>query len=473
MVTKPKVQELEPFICNECSHTWDKKAHAKKQCPKCGSVNVDSNGTAFRVDEATGEKTVILRDKDASARPPMAVLDRALAGTGKEQFVKDEDLVYMESDFARLLNDMGVGLPNMITMMVFNGDIEDPELINKKLARYHVKPWKRQMIIDAWCQDKGIPQVDISVTDQEKAQGLGSDSDDMDGSMDRMIKKMERMATMKMYRDMFMPQQAQPQFQQPPQRQDQMVPMLDEGGMTIMDTEGHPVMVPAWQFQMMEQRRIQAKREAEALLAATKPSEMQSALALAKEFMEMAGSKNDPEMMIKLQELSGQVQLKEIQGTMGRQMDALQAQVAQQQVVDQVQGQMGAVIEGYKKQAEEMSRKLEDLQKDRMRNIEDTQVRMQSEINSTMTEAVKEGLVEFRATRRDGKDLLKEQLRAQQYPGQQGPYPPGTQPGYSPVQELTPAQLQAEFSGRGLVGGEVYYGEDFTVAEGEEEVRHY
>ena len=473
MVTKPKVQELEPFICNECSHTWDKKAHAKKQCPKCGSVNVDSNGTAFRVDEATGEKTVILRDKDASARPPMAVLDRALAGTGKEQFVKDEDLVYMESDFARLLNDMGVGLPNMITMMVFNGDIEDPELINKKLARYHVKPWKRQMIIDAWCQDKGIPQVDISVTDQEKAQGLGSDSDDMDGSMDRMIKKMERMATMKMYRDMFMPQQAQPQFQQPPQRQDQMVPMLDEGGMTVMDTEGHPVMVPAWQFQMMEQRRIQAKREAEALLAATKPSEMESALKLAKEFMEMAGSKGDPEMMVKLQELTSRTQMQEVKGGFDQQLGHLQSTIEKREALDDLEGRYNSLISGMQKQQEQLQRDLDDQRKERIRSIEDAQVRMQSELNSTMTDAMKEGLVEFRATRRDGKDLLKEQLRAQQYPGQQGPYPPGTQPGYSPVQELTPAQLQAEFSGRGLVGGEVYYGEDFTVADGEEEVRHY
>ena len=473
MVTKPKVQELEPFICNECSHTWDKKAHAKKQCPKCGSVNVDSNGTAFRVDEATGEKTVILRDKDASARPPMAVLDRALAGTGKEQFVKDEDLVYMESDFARLLNDMGVGLPNMITMMVFNGDIEDPELINKKLARYHVKPWKRQMIIDAWCQDKGIPQVDISVTEQEKAQGLGSDSDDMDGSMDRMIKKMERMATLKMYRDMFMPQQTQQQFQQPPQRQEQMVPMLDEGGMTVMDTEGHPVMVPAWQFQMMEQRRIQAKREAEALLAATKPSEMESALKLAKEFMEMAGSKSDPEMMVKLQELTSRTQMQEVKGGFDQQLGHLQSTIEKREALDDLEGRYNSLISGMQKQQEQLQRDLDDQRKERIRSIEDAQVRMQSELNSTMTDAMKEGLVEFRATRRDGKDLLKEQLRAQQYPGQQGPYPPGTQPGYSPVQELTPAQLQAEFSGRGLVEGEVYYGEDFTVAEGEEEVRHY
>ena len=53
---RPKFQEYQPYICNECSHTWDKKVHAKKQCPKCGTANVEANGPAYRIDEK-GKKT--------------------------------------------------------------------------------------------------------------------------------------------------------------------------------------------------------------------------------------------------------------------------------------------------------------------------------------------------------------------------------------------------------------------------------
>lgn len=471
---KPKIEEYEPFVCNECQHAWDKKRNARKQCPSCGGANVEATGPLFRLEK--GEKIEVKKEPAVVARPPSAQMSAALTPIGKETFVTEEEMTPLEMQFASLLQDLGVKLPNALTKMVFRVDPHSPVKVDDILRRYHIPAWKRQFVVDAWCGEMGVDPVQIQLTETEQKQGEGVD--DMDGSLDRMMRKMERFAAIKMMKEMFMPTQAQPQFPGPPPQQQQQVPLFDEEGMPVMAEDGQPVTVPAWQYQMVESSRARARREDEALKQAAKPSEMEAALALAKEFIAMSGSNNDPEMMIKLQELTSRTQMQEVKGTFDVQLGHLQATIDKTSAIEEVEARYNNLLAGMQKNQEQLQRELEDQRRERIRSIEDAQVRMQSDINSTLTEAAKEGLGEFRETRRDMKEIAKEQMRSQQLAGQQGPYPPGTQPGYSPVQELTPAQLEADFAGRGLVPQEEYYYEGglddaITVPEDGDEDRHY
>jgi len=227
--------------------------------------------------------------------------------------------------------------------------------------------------------------------------------------------------------------------------------MFDDNGMTVMDSEGNPVLVPAWQYQQQEQRRRELKREEEIANQAQQPNQYEMGMAFAEKLLEVAGNKGDPEMMVKIQELSSQTQLQELKGGFDAKLGVLQADIDKTAAIEQVEARYNNVLANMQKQQEQLVRELEDQRRERIRSIEDAQVRMQSDINTTLTDAAKEGLGEFRETRRDMKELAKESMRSQQIAGQQGPYPPGTGPGYSPVQELTAEQLEAEFSGRAQI----------------------
>jgi len=464
----PKVQEFEPYVCNECQHEWDKKAHAKKQCPACGSPNVEAHGPAFQM--VDGERKEVKKEEAVVSRPPSSQMSQAVAQTGKETFVTREDLTPPEAQFSSLLTDMGIKLPNALTKMVFNQDPHDPQKVDDMLRRYFVPPWKRQFVVDAWCSEKGIDTIPIHLTEEERARGAGVDEED-DG-LDRMIRKMERMTTLKMLKDMFSPPTpAQPYAQAQPQQQ-QMVPLFTEEGLAVMDSEGRPVMVPAWQYQMMEQRRREKERDHELQERAQQPSQYQLGMEFADRMlaiMKEAGAGNQ-QAMVEMQKLTSELGMKTLEGNFGKQVSHLQNQLDMQKALDSQAQQMGSMIDAYKKEMERLARELEDMRKDRMRSIEDTQIAMQGQLNTVITDGMKEGMAEFRETRRDVKKMAKEQMRTQQLGAQvQGQV---QQQVYVPSVELTPEQLQAEFSG-GYPEGEVYYGEDFTTPDGEEDMRTY
>jgi hypothetical protein len=350
-----------------------------------------------------------------------------------------------EEEFSNLLNDVGIKQADLISSIVMRSDkAEDPKHIDETLKKYRVPGFQRQLILDAWCSTQGINEFHVEGGTQ------GVEGDDMGDMLKPMTKLMMQKFQFKMLRDMSKDEEPRSAYAQPAAPPESLVPLYDDKGVPVMDATGKQAMVPASVWLIQQQARSRQEGEAQ-------PHPIEVAMDLANSMFDKWVTMMNPAGNQAAQQQLAQAQAQNLTlqalAPLQAQMAALQSEITKRAALEDQARQYGSLIGQRDKKLEELQRERDKLADQRLRTYEDTQINMQQQMNTLLLETGKSATAEFRETRHDVKDLLKEQMKQQQTVETTR----SRIQGFNPTQELNLEQMEqivAEAAGPGdLAGG--------------------
>ena len=432
-MTQPREIDL---ICQECGHKWRQGHRKRRQCPECASMDIGLLEVALLTPEHEGDgaeeappaKTTKKKAEDKG--PKGAPLVQSIPKTTTSVDVKNRSS--QEEQFSSLLNDVGVRQSDLLASIIMRSDrAEDPKHIDESLRKYRIPLFQRQIVLDAWCSSQGL------LTFEAEGPADKAELEDLGGVMKPVTSLMMQRLQMKMLKDMLRDDEPRGRYEAPPRAPESMVPLFNDDGVPVMDTMGNQAMVPASVWLIQQQAKSRHETEAQ-------PHPMEIALDLANSMFDkwitMMNPQGNQAAAAQVAMLQAQNQNIQAMKPLEEKMSALQAEIMKRQALEQQKQQYGQYIADKEKQLEELKRANDKLSDQRLRSYEDTQINMQQKMNELMMKTGEGFTAEFRESRRDVKDLLKEQLKQQQNVDatrsrvQQ----------FTPVQELTVEQMERE-----------------------------
>jgi hypothetical protein len=412
MAKSKKSIPTEPYECLDCDNNWDKKKWASKRCPNCGSDNTQPKQEAKTMEEPASE---IVVEEEPEEKPkkkaaPKKVTHPIVTTMPKGSTMDVSTRSPWEQEFAELLSDVGIKQSDRIARIIMGSDkAEDPKYIDKQLQRYRVPLIQRQIILDFWCAQQGIEPPEVHGGDSEGAVHEESE-------FGKMAREMMDMFKFKMMSKMMMDDDGRKAPPEAPRRDPEpMVPMRDEEGNLVIDeTTGQIVKVPASIYMAYQaQHNRQAPTQLDQFMEMMKYN-----MENQKMFIEMFGGVNkgpDPEMQAQLSDLKAKTMQQESDLRWQEKLDEMQAHLNTEQALKQQGQHYGQMLDQLEKQVQEMKAERERLMSERQMDYQTAQIEQARKSSDMAMEMVAEASKEFRATRRDVRELVTENMKNQQY----------------------------------------------------------
>jgi len=415
------------LICNECGHKWTQEHRKRRQCPECQSYDVGPLEGGLGPDTTPADTTAKPekpKGKPPTAAPLVQTIPKLTTSVDKEHRSSQEE------EFSNLLNDVGIKQADLIASIVMRSDkAEDPKHIDDMLRKYRVPGFQRQIILDAWCSTQGLNEFHV------EGGTSNVEGDEMGEMLKPMTKLMMQKVQFKMLKDMAREEEPRSAYAPPPAPPESMVPLFDDEGVPVTDANGKQAMVPAsvWLIQQQAKARHEGEEQ---------PHPYEVGMDLATKMFDKWIAMMNPQGNAAAQQqlAAAQAQNATLQALqpLQQQMASLQADIARRAALEDQARQYGQLIGQRDKRLDELQRERDKLADQRLRSFEDTQIQMQQKVNDLLMDSGKGFTEEFRQTRRDVKDLLKEQMKQEQVVEQTRTRARG----YTPVQELSVQEME-------------------------------